>query len=64
MKEILKLASVCIYVDKDYVYPCDEKGNPDFENKKSYNDLSPEWFQNLSNEDKNLINSLKNNQNN
>ncbi len=54
------MESVCIFVDDEFVYPCNDKGEPDFENKKSYNDLSPEWFQNLSTEDKNLINSLKN----
>ena len=60
MKQISKLESVCIFVDDEFVYPCNDEGEPDFENKKSYNDLSPEWFQNLSTEDKNLINSLKN----
>jgi hypothetical protein len=60
MKEIIKLSSVCIFVDSLFVYPCDDQGNPDFANKKSYDDLSPEWFQNISHDDKELINSLKN----
>jgi hypothetical protein len=60
MNELIKLESVCIFVDSNFVYPCDDQGNPDIENRKSYNDLTPEWFQNLSTEDKNLINFLKN----
>jgi hypothetical protein len=60
MEELLKLSSVCVYVDKTHVYPCDENNLPDYENKKSYEDLPSEWFQNISTEDKELINSIKN----
>ena len=52
MEELIKLSSVCIYVSATSVFPCDENGQPNYEGQKLFSDLSSEWFQNLSNEDK------------
>jgi hypothetical protein len=58
MEELIKVSSVCIYVSATSVFPCDENGQPNYEDQKLFSDLSSEWFQNLSNEDKELINQL------
>jgi len=58
MEKLIKLSSVCIFVNTTSVFPCDEEGNPNYDSQKLFSDLSSEWFQNLSNEDKELINQL------
>jgi hypothetical protein len=43
---------------------CDENGQPILEESKSWSNIEPEWFQHLSNEDKEKVNSIINNNKN
>jgi hypothetical protein len=43
---------------------CDDAGLPILEESKSWDTIEPEWFQQLSNDDKEKINTIINNKNN
>jgi hypothetical protein len=58
MEDLIKLTSVCIFVNTTSVFPCDENGNPNYEDRKLFSDLNDEWFKNLSIDDKELIKTL------
>ena len=58
MENLIKLTSVCIFVNTTSVFPCDENGNPNYEDQKLFSDLNDEWFKNLSIDDKELIKNL------
>jgi hypothetical protein len=58
MEDLIKLTSVCIFVNTTSVFPCDENGNPNYEDQKLFSDLNDEWFKNLSTDDKELIKNL------
>ena len=58
MEKLIKLTSVCIFVNTTSVFPCDENGNPNYEDQKLFSDLNDEWFKNLSIDDKELIKNL------
>jgi hypothetical protein len=58
MEDLIKLTSVCIFVNTTSVFPCDENGNPNYEDQKLFSDLNDEWFKNLSIDDKELIKNL------
>jgi len=58
MEDLIKLTSVCVYVNTTSVFPCDENGNPNYEDQKLFSDLNDEWFKNLSTADKEIIKNL------
>jgi hypothetical protein len=58
MEDLIKLTSVCIFVNTTSVFPCDENGNPNYEDQKLFSDLNDEWFKNLSTDDKEIIKNL------
>lgn len=58
MEDLIKLTSVCVFVNTTSVFPCDENGNPNYEDQKLFSDLNDEWFKNLSIDDKELIKNL------
>jgi hypothetical protein len=58
MEDLIKLTSVCIFVNTTSVFPCDENGNPNYEDQKLFSDLNDEWFKNLSTADKEIIKNL------
>ena len=58
MEDLIKLTYVCIFVNTTSVFPCDENGNPNYEDQKLFSDLNDEWFKNLSIDDKELIKNL------
>jgi len=53
-----------MWADESGVYSPNEDGTPNFEDKKLFSDINPEWFQNLSSEDKEQISILIKNKNN
>jgi hypothetical protein len=64
MKGLIKLQSLNMWADENGVYSPNEDGTPNFEDAKLYSDINPEWFQNLSSEDKEQISIIINNKNN
>jgi len=64
MNNLIKLNSLNVWVDESGVYSPKEDGTPNFEDKKLFSDMNPEWFQNLSSEDKEQISILIKNKNN
>jgi hypothetical protein len=46
------------------VMACDDQGLPIMEESRSWDNLEAEWFQNLSNEDKEKVNQIINNKTN
>ena len=64
MKGLIKLQSLNMWADENGVYSLNEDGTPNFEDAKLYSDINPEWFQNLSSEDKEQISIIINNKNN
>jgi len=58
MEDLIKLTSVCIFVNTTSVFPCDENGNPNYKDQKLFSDLNDEWFKNLSTADKEIIKNL------
>jgi hypothetical protein len=53
-----------MWADENGVYSPNEDGTPNFEDAKLYSDINPEWFQNLSSEDKEQISIIIKNKNN
>ena len=64
MKGLIKLESINVWADSLGIMNCDEDGQPILEESKSWDNIEPEWFQQLSNEDKEKINTIINNKNN
>ena len=64
MDKLIKLQSLNMWADENGVYSPNEDGSPNFEDTKLYKDINPEWFQNLSSEDKEKISIIIKNKNN
>lgn len=64
MKILTKLKSLNMWVDETGVYLPNEDGTPNLNDVKLYSDINPDWFQNLSTEDKEQISIIINNKNN
>jgi len=58
--QMIKLESVNCWADEIGVFPCDEKGQPISEDNRLYENMPADWFQNLSVEDKEIVNNLIN----
>lgn len=64
MEQLIKLESINCWAGTLGIMPCDESGNPIMEESKSWAALTPEFFQQLSIEDKDKINTIVNNKTN
>jgi hypothetical protein len=64
MKNLIKLDSINVWAGTLGIMNCDDNGLPILEESKSWDNIEPEWFQQLSNEDKEKINTIINNKNN
>ena len=60
MTNLIKLQSLNVWADEVGVYQCNEDGTPNMEDKKLYTDINPDWFQNLSADDKEQISIIIN----
>ena len=58
--EMIKLESVNCWADEIGVLPCDESGQPVSSDIRLYESMPADWFQNLSVEDKEIVNNLIN----
>lgn len=63
MDKLQKLNSLCCWIGDEGIFPCDNKGLPIIEDLIYFEDLKPEWFQNLSVEDKEKISNILQNKN-
>lgn len=61
MKQLIKLESINCWASSKGIIPCDESGNPIMKESKYWASLTPEFFQQLSIEDKDKINTIVNN---
>ena len=64
MEQLIKLESINCWAGSLGVMNSDDAGLPILEESKSWDNIEPEWFQQLSNEDKDRINTIINNKNN
>ena len=64
MENLIKLESINVWAGTLGIMPCDDGGNPIMEESKSWATLTPEFFQQLSTEDKDKINTIVNNKTN
>ena len=64
MNNLIKLNSLNVWVDETGVYQPNEDGTPNIEDVKLYEDINPDWFQNLSADDKEQISIIIKNKNN
>lgn len=64
MKNLIKLESINVWAGPLGIMNCDDNGLPILEESKSWDSIEPEWFQHLSNEDKEIVNTIINNKNN
>ena len=64
MENLIKLESINVWAGPLGVMPSDENDLPIIEKSRSWNSLESEWFANLSNEDKELVNTIINKTNN
>ncbi len=64
MKNLIKLESINVWAGPLGIMNCDDSGQPILEESKGWDNIEPEWFQQLSNEDKDKINTIINNKNN
>ena len=60
MNQLIKLESINCWAGSLGVMVCDETGAPILEESKSWENISPEFFQQLSAEDKEKVNELIN----
>ena len=60
MNQLIKLESINCWAGSLGVMECDETGAPILEESKSWESMSPEFFQQLSAEDKEKVNELIN----
>lgn len=63
METLIKLESINCWAGTLGIMPCDEKGLPIMEESRSWISLENEWFQQLSQEDKEKVNKLINKDN-
>ena len=64
MENLINLESINVWAGPLGVMPSDENDLPIIEKSRSWNSLESEWFANLSNEDKELVNTIINKTNN
>jgi hypothetical protein len=64
MKGLIKLESINVWAGSLGIMSCDEDGQPILEESKSWDNIEPDWFQHLSTEDKEIVNTIINNKNN
>jgi hypothetical protein len=64
MINLIKLDSINVWAGPLGIMACDDNGQPILEESKSWNNIEPEWIQNLSNEDKEKVNTIINNNKN
>ena len=60
MDKLIKLESINVWAGQLGVMPSDENNLPIMEESRSWVSLENEWFANLSNEDKELVNTIIN----
>jgi len=63
MGNLIKLDSINVWAGPLGIMNCDENGLPILEESKSWDNIEPEWFQHLSAEDKEKVNSIINKNN-
>jgi len=63
MEALIKLESLNVWAGTLGIMNCDENGQPILEESKSWSSIEPEWFQHLSNEDKEKVNTIINKNN-
>lgn len=63
MNTPIKLQSLNVWADENGVYQSNDDGTPNMDDVKLYKDINPEWFQNLSADDKEQISTIINNKN-
>jgi hypothetical protein len=63
METLIKLESINCWAGTLGIMPCDEEGLPIMEESRSWISLENEWFQQLSQEDKEKVNKLINKDN-
>lgn len=63
MSNLIKLESINVWAGTLGIMNCDDSGNPILEESKSWENIEPEWFQHLSNEDKEKVNTIINKNN-
>ena len=64
MKNLTKLDSINVWAGPLGIMACDDNGQPILEESKSWDNIEPDWFQNLSIEDKEKVNTIINNNKN
>ena len=63
MGNLIKLESINVWAGSLGIMNCDENGQPILEESKSWDNIEPEWFQHLSAEDKEKVNTIINKNN-
>ena len=63
MGNLIKLESINVWAGSLGIMNCDEDGQPILEESRSWSSIEPEWFQHLSTEDKEKVNSIINKNN-
>ena len=64
MEELVKLESMNVWVDSNGVYQPNADGTPKTYDIKLYKDINPDWYQNLSSDDREKISIIINNKTN
>ena len=64
MESLIKLESINVWAGSLGIMACDDEGLPIMEESRSWDNLEAEWFQNLSTEDKEKVNTIINNKTN
>ena len=64
MEQLIKLESINCWAGTLGIMASDDEGLPIMEESRSWGSLETEWFQNLSTEDKEKVNTIINNKTN
>jgi hypothetical protein len=64
MEQLIKLESINCWAGTLGIMACDDNGLPIIEESRSWGSLEADWFQNLSVEDKEKVNTIINKTNN
>jgi hypothetical protein len=64
MESLIKLESINCWAGSLGIMASDDNGSPIMEESRSWGSLEAEWFQNLSTEDKEKVNTIINKTNN
>jgi hypothetical protein len=64
MEQLIKLESINCWAGSLGVMNCDDSGLPIMEESRSWESLDTEFYQHLSAEDKEIVNTFINNKNN